>query len=105
MPSGPVGIAMAAAAFVVLLLLVKPHSPWRRGLVASLRDLGSLFASLRGPRHVIHDKPYLDRVLEAESNLHASSKTRSPERISRPVEPRGPQPPRQEPDPGDPSHD
>lgn len=50
----------------LLALLLWPHSPWRRGLQTSLQDFLSLFKPLRGRRHVIHDEPYLNRVLEAE---------------------------------------
>ena len=51
---------------VLLLLALRNQSRFRDWFRTSSEDVLGLFRSVRWRRHVIHDKPYLDRVLEAE---------------------------------------
>ncbi len=60
-------LALALIPLLVLLLLALRHqSRFRDWCRTSSEDVLGLFRSVRRRRHVIHDKPYLERVLEAE---------------------------------------
>jgi len=81
----PALLALALIPLVVLLLLVqRPESRFRDWCRTSTEDFLGLFRPILRRRHVIHDKHYLDRVLQAEfgghhpssASLHVSS-TRS----------------------------
>ena len=81
----PASLALALIPLVVLLLLALRHqSRFRDWCRTSSEDFLGLFRPILRRRHVIHDKPYLDRVLQAEfgghhpssASLHVSS-TRS----------------------------
>jgi hypothetical protein len=69
---------------VLLLLALRPESRFRNWCRTSSEDFLGLFSPILRRRHVIHDKRYLDRVLQAEfgghhppsASLHVSS-TRS----------------------------
>jgi hypothetical protein len=92
-PTGPAALVLLGGMAGLLALLIWPDSPLRRQLMIGLKDFFSLFGSLRGPRHVIHDQPYLDRVLEAEFQQ------RSPRGVRRePASSPTPNPDHQEPD-------
>ena len=63
----PAPLALALIPLVVLLLLaLRPESRFRDWCRTSSEDFLGLFRPIRRRRHVIHDKPYLDRVLQAE---------------------------------------
>jgi hypothetical protein len=51
---------------VLLVLALRRESSFRQWWRISLRDFQGLFSPIRRRRHVIHDQPYLDQVLEAE---------------------------------------
>ena len=51
---------------VLLLLALRPESSFRDWCRTSSEEFLGLFRPFRRRRHVIHDKPYLDRVLQAE---------------------------------------
>jgi len=81
----PATLALVLMPLVVLLLLAqRPESRFRNWCRTSSEDFLGLFRPILRRRHVIHDKRYLDRVLEAEfgghqppsASLHVSS-TRS----------------------------
>jgi hypothetical protein len=67
----PAPLALALIPLVVLLLLaLRPESRFRDWCRTSSEDFLGLFRPIRRRRHVIHDKPYLDRVLQAEFGGH-----------------------------------
>ena len=67
----PAPLALALIPLVVLLLLaLRPHSRFRDWCRTSSEDFLGLFRPIRRRRHVIHDKPYLDQVLQAEFGGH-----------------------------------
>ncbi len=67
----PASLALALIPLVVLLLLALRHqSRFRDWCRTSSEDFLGLFRSILRRRHVIHDKPYLDRVLQAEFGGH-----------------------------------
>ena len=81
----PATLALVLMPLVVLLLLAqRPESRFRDWCRTSSEDFLGLFRFILRRRHVIHDKPYLDQVLQAEfgdslppsASLHFSS-TRS----------------------------
>lgn len=81
----PAPLALSLIPLVVLLLLaLRPESRFRDWCRTSSKDFLGLFRPILRRRHVIHDKPYLDQVLQAEfgdslppsASLHFSS-TRS----------------------------
>jgi len=81
----PATLALVLMPLVVLLLLAqRPESRFRDWCRTSSEDFLGLFRPILRRRHVIHDKHYLDRVLQAEfgghhppsASLHVSS-TRS----------------------------
>jgi len=81
----PATLALVLMPLVVLLLLAqRPESRFRDWCRTSSEDFLGLFRPILRRRHVIHDKRYLDRVLQAEfgghhppsASLHVSS-TRS----------------------------
>ena len=51
---------------VVLVLALRRESSFRQWWRISLKDFQGLFSPIRRRRHVIHDQPYLDQVLQAE---------------------------------------
>jgi len=65
LPPAPLALALIPL-LVLLLLTLRPKSRFRDWFRTSSEDFWGLFRPLRRRRHVIHDKPYLDRVLEAE---------------------------------------
>jgi len=84
LPPAPLALALIPL-LVLLLLALRPKSRFRDWFRTSSEDFWGLFRPLRRRRHVIHDKPYLDRVLEAEfrgrrppSGSLSSSSTRPP---------------------------
>jgi hypothetical protein len=67
----PAPLALALIPLVVLLLLaLRPDSRFRDWCRTSSEDFLGLFRPIRRRRHVIHDKPYLDQVLQAEFGGH-----------------------------------
>ena len=67
----PASLALALISLVVLLLLaLRPESRFRDWCRTSSEDFLGLFRPILRRRHVIHDKPYLDRVLQAEFGGH-----------------------------------
>jgi hypothetical protein len=63
----PAPLALALIPLLVLLLMgLRPESRFREWCRISSEDFLGLFRPIRRRRHVIHDKPYLDRVLQAE---------------------------------------
>jgi hypothetical protein len=83
LPPAPLALALIPL-LVLLLLALRPKSRFRDWFRTSSEDFWGLFRPLRRRRHVIHDKPYLDQVLEAEfrgrrppSGSSRSSSTRS----------------------------
>ena len=63
----PASLALALIPLLVLLLLaLRPESSFRDWCRTSSEEFLGLFRPFRRRRHVIHDKPYLDRVLQAE---------------------------------------
>jgi hypothetical protein len=67
----PASLALALIPLVVLLLLaLRPESRFRDWCRTSSEDFLGLFRPILRRRHVIHDKPYLDRVLQAEFGGH-----------------------------------
>jgi len=63
----PAPLALALIPLVVLLLLaLRPQSRFRDWCRTSFRDFLGLFRPILRRRHLIHDKPYLDQVLQAE---------------------------------------
>ena len=67
----PASLALALIPLVVLLLLaLRPESRFRDWCRTSSEDFLGLFHPILRRRHVIHDKPYLDRVLQAEFGGH-----------------------------------
>jgi len=67
----PAPLALALIPLVVLLLLaLRPESRFRDWCRTSSEDFLGLFRPIRRRRHVIHDKPYLDQVLQAEFGGH-----------------------------------
>lgn len=65
LPPAPLALALIPL-LVLLLLALRQESRFRDWFRTSSEDFWGLFRPLRRRRHVIHDKPYLDRVLEAE---------------------------------------
>jgi len=65
LPPAPLALALIPL-LVLLLLALRQESRFRDWFRTSFEDFWGLFRPLRRRRHVIHDKPYLDRVLEAE---------------------------------------
>lgn len=65
LPPAPVALALIPVV-VLLLLALRPESRARDWFRTSFEDFLGLFRPIRRRRHVIHDKPYLDRVLQAE---------------------------------------
>ena len=67
----PAPLALALIPLVLLLLLaLRPESRFRDWCRTSSEDFLGLFRPILRRRHVIHDKPYLDRVLQAEFGGH-----------------------------------
>lgn len=67
----PAPLALALIPLVVLLLLaLRRESRFRDWCRTSSEDFLGLFRPIRRRRHVIHDQPYLDRVLQAEFGGH-----------------------------------
>ena len=63
----PASVALALIPLVLLLLLaLRRESSFRQWWRISLKDFQGLFSPIRRQRHVIHDQPYLDQVLQAE---------------------------------------
>jgi hypothetical protein len=63
----PASLALALIPLLMLLLLaLRPDSSFRDWCRTSSEEFLGLFRPFRRRRHVIHDKPYLDRVLQAE---------------------------------------
>jgi hypothetical protein len=76
----PAPLALALIPLVVLLLLaLRPESRFRDWCRTSFKDFLGLFSPILRRRHVIHDKPYLDQVLQAEfgDSLPSSGSLRS----------------------------
>jgi hypothetical protein len=71
----PAPLALALIPMVVLLLLaLRPQSRFRDWCRTSCEDFLGLFRPILRRRHVIHDKDYFDRVLQAEfGDSHPSS--------------------------------
>lgn len=72
LPPAPVALALIPL-LVLMLLALRPNSRFRDWCRTSSEDFLGLFRSIRRQRHVIHDKAYLDRVLEAEFGGHRPS--------------------------------
>ena len=67
----PATLALVLMPLVVLLLLAqRPESRFRDWCRTSSEDFLGLFRPILRRRHVIHDKRYLDRVLQAEFGGH-----------------------------------
>jgi hypothetical protein len=67
----PAPLALALIPMVVLLLLaLRPQSRFRDLCRTSCEDFLGLFRPILRRRHVIHDKNYLDKVLQAEFGGH-----------------------------------
>lgn len=70
----PASFALSLIPLLVLLVLaLRPKSRFRSWCSTSLEDFLGLFRPIRQRRHEIHDKPYLNRVLEAEFGGHRPS--------------------------------
>ena len=81
----PASVALALIPLLVLLVLaLRRESSFRQWWRISLRDFQGLFSPIRR-RHVIHDQPYLDQVLEAE--FGAAPPSGSPRSVSPPSHP------------------
>lgn len=65
LPPAPAALALIPL-LVLLVLALRPKSRFRDWCRTSFEDFVGLFRPIRRRRHVIHDKPYLDRVLKAE---------------------------------------
>ena len=65
LPSATLSLALIPL-LLLLLLALRQQSRFRNWCRTSSEDVLGLFRSFRRRRHEIHDKPYLDRVLEAE---------------------------------------
>ena len=65
LPSATLSLALIPL-LLLLLLALRQQSRFQNWCRTSSEDVFGLFRSFRRRRHVIHDKPYLDRVLEAE---------------------------------------
>jgi hypothetical protein len=70
-------VFLAFPLLLVSLLALRPQSGFRHWFGTSLSDFRGLFTGLGDRRHRIHDKPYLDRVLEAEFGERRSGRRRS----------------------------
>lgn len=67
----PATLALVLMPLVVLLLLAqRPESRFRDWCRTSSEDFLGLFRPILRRRHVIHDKNYLDKVLQAEFGGH-----------------------------------
>ena len=67
LPPASLPLALGLIPLLVLLLLaLRPESRFRNWYRTSSEDFLGLFRPIRRRRHVIHDQPYLDRVLQAE---------------------------------------
>ena len=81
LPPAPLALALIPL-LVLLLMALRPESRFREWCRTSSEDFLGLFSPIRRRRHVIHDKPYLDRVLQAEFGgrrpLSGSLRTSSP---------------------------
>ena len=77
LPPAPVALALIPL-LVLLLLALRPDSPFRDWCRTSFEDFWGLFRPIRKRRHVIHDKPYLDRVLQAEFGARRSRSSNAP---------------------------
>jgi len=63
----PVSVVLGLIPLLVLLVLaLRRESSFRQWWRISLKDFQGLFSPIRRRRHVIHDQPYLDQVLQAE---------------------------------------
>ena len=63
----PASVVLALIPLLVLLVLaLRRESSFRQWWRISLKDFQGLFSPIRRRRHVIHDQPYLDQVLQAE---------------------------------------
>ena len=69
LPPAPLALAMIPLV-VLLLLALRPESRFRDWFRTSSEDFLGLFRPILRRRHVIHDKPYLDRVLQTEFGGH-----------------------------------
>ena len=81
----PASLALGLIPLLVLLLLaLRPESRFRNWYRTGSEDFLGLFSPIRRRRHVIHDQPYLDRVLQAEfgGRLPPSGSLRSSTRRS-----------------------
>jgi len=81
----PASLALGLIPLLVLLLLaLRPESRFRDWFRTSSEDFLGLFRPIRRRGHVIHDQPYLDRVLQAEfgGRLPPSGSLRSSTRRS-----------------------
>jgi len=65
LPPAPLALALIPV-LVLLLMALRPETRFREWCRTSSEDFLGLFRLIRRRRHVIHDKPYLDRVLQAE---------------------------------------
>jgi hypothetical protein len=65
LPPAPLALALIPL-LVLLLLALRPESRFRVWCRTSSEDFLGLFRAIPRRRHVIHDQPYLDRVLQAE---------------------------------------
>ena len=88
----PASVLLALIPLLVLLLLaLRRESRFRDWCRISVEDFLGLFSPIRRRRHVIHDKPYLDRVLQAEfggshlpsGSLRSSSRRSSAEPLAK----------------------
>lgn len=70
-------VALVLPLLVLGLLGLRPRSGFRHWFGSSLRDFRGLFPSMGHSRHVIHDKPYLDQVLDAEFGERRPSRSRA----------------------------
>lgn len=70
-------VFLAFPLLLVSLLALRPQSGFRHWFSTSLSDFRGLFNGMGDRRHRIHDKPYLDRVLEAEFGERRSRRRRS----------------------------
>jgi len=67
----PASVALALIPLLVLLVLaLRRESGFRDWCLVSFEDFLGMFGFIGRRRHVIHDKPYLDRMLEAEFGDH-----------------------------------
>lgn len=77
LPPAPVALALIPL-LVLLLLALRPDSRFRDWCRISCEDFLGLFRPIRRRRHVIHDKPYLDRVLQAEFGARRPRSSNAP---------------------------